>query len=69
MSKPGEYRAFAQECQRMAVIFRNPNEKVVWQADGAALAPHDSRIRGNLRELAFEGFGDTGVQPLSRLAQ
>ena len=70
MSKPGEYRAFAQECQRMAVVFRNPNEKVVF---GKQMAQHwlrmISRIRGNLRELAFEGFGDTGVQPLSRLAQ
>jgi hypothetical protein len=31
MSKPDEYRANAQECQRMAGISRNPNERVVWQ--------------------------------------
>src|SRR4029077_18454688 len=31
MSKPDEYRANAQECQRMAGISRNPNEKVIWQ--------------------------------------
>ena len=31
MSKPDEYRANAQECQRMAGISRNPNEKAVWQ--------------------------------------
>jgi hypothetical protein len=27
MSKPDEYRANAQECERMAAISRNPNEK------------------------------------------
>lgn len=27
MSKPDEYRAKAQECERMAAISRNPNEK------------------------------------------
>jgi hypothetical protein len=31
MSKPDEYRASAQECQRMAGISRNPNEKGLWQ--------------------------------------
>ena len=31
MSKPDEYRANAQECQRMAGISRNPNEKAIWQ--------------------------------------
>jgi hypothetical protein len=31
MSKPDEYRANAQECQRMAGISRDPNERVVWQ--------------------------------------
>jgi hypothetical protein len=31
MSKPDEYRANAQECQRMAGISRNPKEKAVWQ--------------------------------------
>jgi hypothetical protein len=31
MSKPDEYRANAQECQRMAGISRNPTERVVWQ--------------------------------------
>jgi len=31
MSKPDEYCANAQECQRMAAISRNPNEKAVWQ--------------------------------------
>jgi len=31
MSKPDEYRANAQECQRMAAISCNPNEKAVWQ--------------------------------------
>jgi hypothetical protein len=30
MSKLNEYRAHAQECQRMAGISRNPNEKTVW---------------------------------------
>jgi len=27
MSKPDEYRAKAQECERMAVLSRNPEEK------------------------------------------
>ena len=31
MSKPDKYRANAQECQRMAAISCNPNEKAVWQ--------------------------------------
>ena len=31
MSKPDEYRANAQECQRMTAISCNPNEKAVWQ--------------------------------------
>ena len=31
MNKPDECRANAQECQRMAGISRNPNEKAVWQ--------------------------------------
>ena len=31
MSNPDEYRANAQECQRMVGISRNPNEKAVWQ--------------------------------------
>ena len=30
MSKPDEYRAKAQECERMAAICRNPNEKASW---------------------------------------
>jgi hypothetical protein len=30
MSKPDEYRANAQECERMAAISRNPNEKATW---------------------------------------
>jgi hypothetical protein len=31
MSSPEEYRANAQECQRMVGISRDPNEKAVWQ--------------------------------------
>jgi hypothetical protein len=31
MSKPDEYRADAQECQRMAGISRKLNEKALWQ--------------------------------------
>ena len=31
MSKSDEYRANAQECQRMAGISRKPEEKAVWQ--------------------------------------
>jgi hypothetical protein len=31
MSKSDEYRANAQECQHMAGISRNPDEKAVWQ--------------------------------------
>jgi hypothetical protein len=30
MSKSDEYRANAQECQRMAGICRDPNEKTAW---------------------------------------
>jgi hypothetical protein len=30
MSKPDEYRANVQECERMAAISRNPNEKAAW---------------------------------------
>jgi hypothetical protein len=30
MSKSDEYRAKAQECERMAGISRNPDEKVAW---------------------------------------
>jgi hypothetical protein len=30
MSKPDEYRAKAQECERMAAICGNPNEKAAW---------------------------------------
>jgi hypothetical protein len=40
MSKPDEYRANAQECQRMAGISRNPNERVVWQE----IAEHWRRV-------------------------
>jgi hypothetical protein len=29
-SKPVEYRANAQECERVAAISRNPNEKATW---------------------------------------
>jgi hypothetical protein len=31
MSKPDDYRANAQECQRMAAISRKPDEKALWQ--------------------------------------
>jgi hypothetical protein len=31
MSKSDEYRANAQECQRMAGISRDSNERAVWQ--------------------------------------
>ena len=31
MSKWDDYRAHAEECQRMAGISRNPDEKVIWQ--------------------------------------
>jgi hypothetical protein len=30
MSKPDEYRANAQECERMAASSRNPNQKAKW---------------------------------------
>ena len=44
MSKPEEYRANAQECQRMAAISCNPNEKAVWQQ----MAQHWLRMIPNL---------------------
>jgi hypothetical protein len=31
VSKWDDYRAHAEECQRMAGISRNPDEKVIWQ--------------------------------------
>lgn len=30
MSKPDEYRAKAQECQRMAANSQNPKDKATW---------------------------------------
>jgi hypothetical protein len=31
VSKWDDYRAHAEECQHMAGISRNPDEKVIWQ--------------------------------------
>jgi hypothetical protein len=64
MSKPDEYRVNAQECERIAAISRNPNEKAKWlqmAQQWLRMISKVERIKSDQRDAA----GRTGARPKS----
>jgi hypothetical protein len=52
MTKSDEYRANAQECERMASITRNPDDKSTW----LQMAAHWLRLIPSPQPSAYEMF-------------